>query len=771
MYMYTDPAWNLSPSVVCCLRRFSHRSVLCTDSGSRRGWHRHNGARIKIAFGHLLAWLGAAGGAVEKKGDGDPELRTWSNNSWPRCLCHYEQGAKERDVRRMRTSNNLGDAFEQLHLHSFFIFSDTAPHSCQQSQLQETTMEQAVDLPEIIAHVGKYLNRNSLAVGCRVNRRWFASLHLQLWSDLKLDCSTSSNRRPSGDQVQRHLQLIRHLELSAMSSSEFTLFQGARHLRTLIYDNLWDQFQTTDPSDSQGISGPWTTLSNLVIHSGPTLRDLSILTKQIEPRIDRDLDSPIEDPEAPTPFWRTTADHCPGIERLVLRYITIHEMDAPAFWTLCSRQLKRLHLAKVRLPPFAPIQATLDDISDIDTEDLLERQYPMMNRVEELTFYGVQGLSPRKQVQLWQRCPNLQTLVWDDTHRRDRAKFAAEAFAEALADSSWPHLDNLSIFCEWLIAIQVAMILNATRVLRFLRLSPVQFDSEAFRSLNQQHFAERMEHLVLTSPDALDHFQTLTILETFTALKKFRGGRLCLNLINLEDPVVALRDITWACKDLERLSIDICEEIPQDRNQQVDSSSGEENEHNGHHSLHVGSTMLQSQSTPVKELSPENRMQIQKILLGQLANLDQLQEVELHPIKDWERAPRRRRTSLLQPDVLPYRRPSPLLLCFDGSTKGDVEYGSQLHPNTPVYPRRPASEDGGTVSSSLPHTGGVASLKSWRKLRIFRFQGQQDLGEAEIQWMKDNWPLIWIIEGPLHSNRARQERLVEYMEARGILRY
>ncbi|GJJ70659.1 hypothetical protein EMPS_03009 [Entomortierella parvispora] len=627
-------------------------------------------------------------------------------------------------------------------------------------------MEKATDLPEIIANIAKYLNRNSLAIACRVNRRWLASLHPQLWSDLKLDCSASSNRRPSAEQIQKHLQLVRHLELSAMPSNEFSLFEGAHHLRTLVYDNLWEQFQIADPSNSQNISGPWSTLSDLVIHSGATLKDLSILTRQLEPRVERDLDSPTADLTGPTPFWRSAADHCPGIERLVLRYVTIHEEDAPAFWTLCSRQLKRLHLGKVRLPSLAPIQATLDDISDVETEDLLERQYPKMDKVKELTFYGVQRLSPRRQVQLWQRCPNLETLVWDDTHRKDRVKFAAEAFAEALAESSWPYLDNVSIFCEWLNSNQVAAILNATRVLRFLRLSPVQFASDAFQALNQLHFAERMEHLVLTSPDALDHFQTLTVLETFKALKKFRGGRLCLNLINLNDRIVALRDHPWACRQLERLSIDICEEIPTNEDPQVHSSPNEEN--GAHPSSVAGSTL--TQSIPIKELCPESRTQIQKILLQQLANLRQLQEVELHSIRDWERAPRRRRTSLLRPDVLPYRRPSPLLLCFNGSAGGggtsDVP---QSHPIQAEVPKRAASQIEGALLSPLS-SGGVASLKNWQRLRILRFQGQQDLGEAEIQWMKDNWPQIWIVEGPLHSSRARHEELVEYMEARGILR-
>lgn len=604
-------------------------------------------------------------------------------------------------------------------------------------------MEKAVDLPEILDHLARYLSRNSLAIGCRVNRRWFASLHPQLWSDLKFDCSTSSTLRPTQHQIRDHLQLIRHLELSAMPSNEFTHFEGACHLRTLIYDNMWEQIQTADRSDSPTVPGPWSTLSNLVIHSGSTLRDLSILTQQTEPRVDR-LDTPddaVVDSGTATPFWRSAADHCLGIERLVLRYVHISNEDSPAFWSLCSRQVKRLYLGRARLPPVAPVLATLDDIDDYDADDLLEQQYPRMDKIKELTFYGVEGLSPRKQVQLWQRCPNLQTLVWDDTHRREQARiasekqtrFASETFAEALAEDSWPLLNNISIYCEWMTADQVALILNSVQTLRFLRLSPVLFGSDAFSALNQPHHVERMEQLILTSPDALDHSQTLTILETFKSLKKFRGGRICLNLIDLEDAVVSLRDNPWACKNLERLSIDICEEIPP-----------EENEDDGESIAGIGQNP--TRSVLVRQLSPENRIKIQRMLLEQLGNLCQLQEVELHSIKDWERAPRRRRTPLLRLEVMPYRRPSPHLLCFE-------------------------KQQGDDLQSPLPPTGGLTLLKRWTKLRFLRFQGQQDLGEAEILWMKTNWPLIWILEGPLHSNRPRHEQLVEFMEARGILRY
>ncbi|KAG0044898.1 hypothetical protein BGZ83_009831 [Gryganskiella cystojenkinii] len=634
-------------------------------------------------------------------------------------------------------------------------------------------MEKSVDLPEIITHIAKYLNRHSLATACRVNRRWYESLHLQLWSDIKLDCSTSSSLRPTPDQIQDHLQRIRHLELSAMPSTEFTLFQGATHLRTLIYDNMWEQFQTTNTE--QKAVGPWPTLSNLVIHSGSTLKEISILTQQLEEsrasdRINEEdwgLDEALDSEPMEPQFWRSAADHCHDVKRLTLRYVHISIEDAPAFWTVCARKLERLHLARVHLPSLAPVLATLySEITDnVDEDLLLEQQYPKMTKIREITFYGVEGLSPRKQVLLWQACPSLRTLNWDGSHRREKAKFASETFAEALAEKSWPFLESISIYCEWITAEHVAAILNSTRTLRFLRLSPVQFGSIAFCALNQPHYAERMETLILTSPDALDHDQTLTILETFRSLKTFRGGRICLNRIELDGPLARLRDMPWTCKSLEVLSIDICEEIPPINERQANSDEEEEEE--GNLAAEPGSTL--NHHPPLNEeevlvLSPEPRLKTQRLLLLQLSRLTELQEAEFHSIKDWERAPRRRRTSLLQPEVLPYRRPSPLMLCFEKPIELDTASKDEDRIVESAVRELPAA------SQSTPK-GGLAYLKNWKRMRLLRFQGQQDLSAAEIRWMKENWPRIWIVEGPLHSDRRRHEKLVEYMESQGILRF
>lgn len=372
----------------------------------------------------------------------------------------------------------------------------------------------ALDLPEIRATLGQYLDQSSVYACLLVSRNWHASFADLIWREIIVRGTASHLGNPPLPLLTKHVTLVRSLRFDLICSTEHLSAECDR------LEHLALQSPALGIHDSHELCEDiHTKFWVLVRRNKKTLQSLKIYSPK---------------PHLFPNFWETVL-LCQNLCTLNLTGTIIEWMCSWLFWKICSR-LESVEIANVRFHE-APITDSSPAMPDTS-----------FRRIKSLHLKQLGGMSLLQQLHVFMKCPHLTRLWWEFEHS-DGPSFPAMAFCESIIARQWPQLVSLSLSPNCMTDQDLAVALCGLNSATTLELPRADIGPQASAAIEK-------------------HFPTLEKLHLIPCKKGVDLGALsnkvlmrCPKLKSIETEVMSVKelfetpDVAWTCQRLQHLKM------------------------------------------------------------------------------------------------------------------------------------------------------------------------------------------------------------------------
>ncbi|KAI9235915.1 MAG: hypothetical protein BYD32DRAFT_463021 [Podila humilis] len=371
-----------------------------------------------------------------------------------------------------------------------------------------------LDLPEVRAHIGQYLDKSSAHACLLVSRDWNASFADHIWREVIVRGVATHPGNPPLSLLVRKTALVRSLRFDFICNSEH-LSVDCDQLEYLALQSpalgIHDLHELSEDIHTK--------FQELIRRNERTLQSLKIYTPK---------------PYLSTRFWETVL-RCQNLSTLCLNCTAIEWKCSWLFWQICSR-VASVEVANVRFHE-APVT---DGSSPMPTTPF--------RRIRSLHLKHLDGMSLIQQLGVFKKCPQLTCLWWEFDHSEGRS-FPAKVLCESIVTGQWPHLHSLSLSPNCMTDQDLAIVLGGLNPMTVLELPHADIGSLASVALEK-------------------HFPTLKQLHLIPGQKGVDLGALsnrvliqCPNLKSIKTEVMSVKklselpDVRWACQSLHHLEM------------------------------------------------------------------------------------------------------------------------------------------------------------------------------------------------------------------------
>ncbi|KAG0307576.1 hypothetical protein BGZ98_010377 [Dissophora globulifera] len=284
-----------------------------------------------------------------------------------------------------------------------------------------------LDFPEILSAVGAYLLPGSLTSCVRVSRHWHQTLLSLVWRYVRLE--HFSPVAPEAQYLHKNRYFVRSLVVGGDVAEELTFLRFPT-LRTLTLLSLNSGYAAA------------------MVQAHPSLVHLEISGGR------------------PTSYDVATLEAVMRLPRLrsLSANLSLDEATVDLFWAVCTRiERLRLHDAIFR------VDGHLDSM--------------MFSNIRELVLHNDSIYNhryPRKDLEIMQRCPKLETLSWRGCWE------SGQEFFHLAAAGTWPYLENLTMAPTQTGDVKQALAFQQLKRISFLKIGV--FGPRSFQAI-RPHFA------------------------------------------------------------------------------------------------------------------------------------------------------------------------------------------------------------------------------------------------------------------------------------------
>ncbi|KAG0302970.1 hypothetical protein BGZ98_007076 [Dissophora globulifera] len=239
----------------------------------------------------------------------------------------------------------------------------------------------ALELPEVLSAVARYLSRDNLAVCVRVSRLWHQSFLSHLWSNLRLEQRWYC---PPFETIAENRHYVKTLYM------EVDLVGKNNPARPLHFPNL-KELSVRLPISSK--------LMTMFLR--PSLTRLELLNASAL---------------STTRFWKAVLE-LDDLKEFRADFLECDYDSMNLFWSVCAR-VECL---------------SLNTLQVFHTRDLTAMTFP---RIRELTLNS----SGPPDLNIMRRCPNLESLIWTPSDPK-----AWRKCLQYVVDGLWPNLSDLQL--------------------------------------------------------------------------------------------------------------------------------------------------------------------------------------------------------------------------------------------------------------------------------------------------------------------------------------
>lgn len=370
-------------------------------------------------------------------------------------------------------------------------------------------MQQALNIPEIQAQIGEFLDSKSLSICARVSKSWSKTFGAILYHNISL---TVFDLGPVPlAALNHHTRQIFSLTLTLPTElGHFAL--KCPNLRALHLQGWYGiRLKTIAEYKTQGLCKAL----EMIQQHQQTLKTVSVgflwpISKSPE-------------------FWTAIAE-CPRLETLLVRHEKMFKNGDPreqeAFWSACSR-VKDLKLKNLRFKVAVNVPAALD-----------------FGQVRKLKLLESEGWDADKQVAWMERCPELRTLEWA-MPKIELPAGVVEAPAVTFS-ASWPNLRELMLSGYEIQDRGLAVVISTAQVLVKLSVPQTSFGIMAFAALRAHHF-QVLRHLNFQDCESVTSTMVQETMESCPALEFLQAPLL--------RSVDVLLGAPWVCLKLKQLRL------------------------------------------------------------------------------------------------------------------------------------------------------------------------------------------------------------------------
>ncbi|KAG0341408.1 hypothetical protein BG000_009212 [Podila horticola] len=385
-------------------------------------------------------------------------------------------------------------------------------------------MRRALNIPEIQALIGEFLDSKSLSICTRVSKSWSGAFSATLYRHVSINFI---HRSPSAPVLKRHARQIFSLTLTLPIDLKY-LTINCPNLRAL-YLHGWQgiRLKTIPRYKTQGHRRALA----LIQRHQQTLRTMSVCLLW---------------PIAKSPEFWTAITSCPRLESLLVQDEKMFaysgdDSEQEAFWNACTK-VSELTLHDLRFWTAVNVPAALD-----------------FSQVKKLKLTNTEGWHADKQVMWMERCSELRTLEW--TLMKDRPPVVDNAFTAFAASwpvlgnasglttfaASWPKLSELILSGKEIKDHDLAAVISTADALVKLSVPQTLFGSMAFAALRTHH-TQFLRHLDLRD------------CESATSMMVQEAMASCPGLEYLQAPLLRAIDVLygapWVCLNLKQLQLE-----------------------------------------------------------------------------------------------------------------------------------------------------------------------------------------------------------------------
>ncbi|KAF9960390.1 hypothetical protein BGZ70_008617 [Mortierella alpina] len=574
--------------------------------------------------------------------------------------------------------------------------------------------QRALDLPEIMAQIGRHLTRNSLHACIQVSRAWHAFFISLIWRSLTLSAYTFV-RKPSPDTLAKHAHLIRSLDFNGPVQAIYYAI-GCRNLESLSMAGeraSWNTHHYTSDYEKPGLrdQDPITGLVNV----NPGLKRLTVVGVNPPPALE---------------FWEAVC-RMTQLESLSVSGLDIAARLMPVFWRAISFRTSELLLDRVTF--LAGDQDKHANHGGMVSSDMqLDHSLPTQQHhdppgtrqhefihLQKLSLFKLLGSGSGQQTMILENAPRLTTLVWKGDLTFE---FPLLSFNKCLSVGRLSHLKSLDLRGgdAKLADDDLRLILGVMSRLEKLMVPNSGMASKAMNQLFRH--AHTVEALDISGCAGVHSNMIQSILSSFPLLKVFVADKISVQDIMDGDP--------WICKGLRELKIDIelgyaTMDTEAETDLEADGGLWITERSNFDSGSGSGSGLRRHQKhTTEGAIQRFERDERQQVVFERLSGLKSLEELNIIQLKD---------------------RPSPTI---EQLTVGMV----------------PKILD-------LRLINGLDLLRNLRRLRCFYFAGPQELSEIDVHWMMEHWKALSHISGQLNSDPTVNKELAALFRAHRVFVY
>ncbi|KAI1297548.1 hypothetical protein EDD11_007093 [Mortierella claussenii] len=375
-------------------------------------------------------------------------------------------------------------------------------------------MQQALQLPEILACIGERLSRADAIQSMRVSKAWKAELEPLLWRLFVYESSTNEygaptkRKRPTLALMQRNAHHIRRIVIEEMNPAhQLSFFCQCTQLEEITL-----RIGSTIRRFSKGEQLLWHRFSDM-IRNHARLR--KVVIRNLE-------DHGIVETLSIPPLLLNSLCTCPRLLALETFECTFDPGASKAYLQAIGPNIRRLASVGDTFPNSIrfPDKFVFQEMRYLDLRDLM--MVPIPTQLDWMT-----------------RCPQLMSLHWEMGVADCIDKFCA------IVPKACPHLTMLHLVMP-LRDGKIAMILNAFPRIEKLSLNNTKFGPQAFAAL-RRHFPTLRDISLQHTPNATSHM----LQEIMASCPNLQG--ICGEYLYYEDIVRQ----PWICHDLQMFDIGI----------------------------------------------------------------------------------------------------------------------------------------------------------------------------------------------------------------------
>ncbi|KAF9981284.1 hypothetical protein BGZ75_007459 [Mortierella antarctica] len=570
--------------------------------------------------------------------------------------------------------------------------------------------QRALDLPEIMAHIGHHLTRNSLHTCIQVSHAWHSFFISFIWKSLTLSAYTFV-RKPSLDTLAKHAHLIRSLDFNGpVPAIYYTI--GCRNLESLSIAGErapWDTHRYTSNTEQPGLrdQDPITGLVNV----NPGLKRLTVVGVHPPPAVE---------------FWEAVC-RMAQLEFLSVGGLDISARLVPVFWQAISFRTSELVLDRVTFleedqNPHHQDHGSMafnnfqhDDALSMTHYNVPGPRQQQFTYLTKLSLFKLLGSGRSQQTKILKNAPFLATLVWKGDMTFE---FPLLSFGKCLTAGRLSRLKSLDLRKgdTKLGDDDLCQILGAMSRLEKLMVPNSGMGSKAMAQLFRH--ANKVGALDISGCAGVHSNMIQSILSSFPLLEVFVADKISVKDIMDGDP--------WVCKGLRELTIDIeLGYATMDTEAEADLEADGEPWTIERRNSNSGSASRRHQKhTADSAVQRFERDERQQVVFERLSQLEWLEELTIIQPKDRPPSAVEQLTVGMVPKILDLRL-----------------------------------------------INGLDRLRTLRRLRCFYFSGPQEMSEVDVHWMMEHWKALSHISGQLNSDPTSNKELAALFRTHRVFVY